>query len=148
MRLSGSIVDLDALKYARNDPADDIKCLLVCRLVKAELWAGTELHLDQHDWLVWLLKLEDWCNARLTIESFAFHYISHVLEAEVHLKVLFSDTFGHSHPESVMRMLHLLDCATLFTEDVDCFLALKQEVYLLHLEDTFHGDDNVGHELA
>ena len=47
-----------------------------------------------------------------------------------------------------MRMLHLLDLATLFTEYVDGFFVLDQKVHLLRLENALHRDRDVGHKLA
>lgn len=107
--LCRAIVNLDALKNAWNDLADDVEGSLVPHYIKAELRARSMLHLNKHNRLVRLLKLEDGSSTESTWEHFAFHDIGHVLKAEVEIEILFLGVIGHKNIKCLMAMTHLFD---------------------------------------
>ena len=145
MCLCGSVIHLNALEDAWNNFADDVKGFLIAHFVEAHACLSPHFHLDEHDRLVWLLQFEDGCTAPATVETLAFHNIRHVFEAEIHLEVLLLHSFRDDSVELLVGMLEALDDATFFSEEIDRFLTLKEEMNSDCFEDAPHRRRDVLH---
>ena len=146
MGLGGSVIDSDTFNNARNYPANDLESLLIASLLEAHSCTPLHFHLDKHDWHVWLLQLVHWGAAVTTIEHFAFHHISHVFEAKVDFELFFPSILWQQRIERLMGMLHVLDHAAFFANQIDGLLAQQKEVHLDDFEDFPHGDHYISHQ--
>ena len=138
MGLSCSIIDSYALNDTRNYSADDFKSLLITTHIEAHICPSFHLHLNQHDRLVWLLKLEDRCTAMASLKYLQFHNVGHVFETKVDLEGLLLDVFRDKGVEVLMSMGHMLKLASFLTDQINRLLALEEEIDFDDLEDFTH----------
>ena len=84
------------------------------------------------------MNLEDRAYCNSSIKTSTLHNIGHVEEAEVYIKVLWTNIVWNRHMECFVRMAEHLDMTALLPKRLDGFSTLQKEVHSDGLEDLLH----------
>jgi len=146
VRLGSACIYEDAFKDSCCNLAYNFKSSLVPTLVKRVLSTSFDLHLHEHDHLVFFVHGIDRCCAAATPNGLHFKNIGDVLEEEIDLELFNLASIWDHHVECLVSVHQHFQFYSFFSQHINHVFVLHQKVNSEHFEDSLDCNSQIGNQ--